>query len=91
MMQIDNHWNYGKEYRDHMSEGYDYEPEPPHWKDCQWTQHEHVDTITGTEFWIVRSDKLEGLGTYENERLINVEDIHWLWKANTLRDSSRLR
>lgn len=86
MMPIDNHWNYGKEYRDQMTA-----PEPSrddilydiekHWQDYSWergdlidfdTEERQYNYIMTMEF---NGQRYEGTGVYVCDELIIVENI----------------
>ena len=78
MIQIDNHWNYGKEYRDHMTAP-EVEPEIPKWTDLYWTKKSMIDRDGPESYYVVTATAngivYEGNALYRGHKLIIVEEI----------------
>ena len=80
MIQIDNHWNYGKEYRDHMTAP-EVEPDIPKWTELQWEKGDLIDFDLDERetYHIMTAEcngvKYEGTGTFVHDTLEIVDNI----------------
>ena len=80
MMPIDNHWNYGQEYRNQMMAS-EYESEMPKWDELDWEKGDLIDfdAEERESYYVMTAElngvKYEGTGIYSCGELIKVEGI----------------
>ena len=80
MMPIDNHWNYGQEYRNQMMAS-EYESEMPKWDELDWEKGDLIDfdAEERESYYVMTAEHngivYEGAGIYSCGELIVVDGI----------------